>query len=242
MENNSVSELSRNQIENFFLNSKVDIDIGNFIFAIVLSAVLAFLIKLSYVKISRSLNDKEHFSEIFVPLAIITTLVITVIKFSLALSLGLVGALSIVRFRAAIKEPEELVYLFFIIGIGLANGANQYFIAIIATLITILILYFRKLYNDKKDKNAVNESSTNILQIELIGNKPNSEEIINQLKKNLNYLNLKSLSSDNQIKQFNFWFDVDNKNFNNLLKDIEKITTQNKDVKIQIFSRSGIYE
>ena len=90
------------------------------------------------------------------------------------------------------------------IAIGLANGANQYFIAIIATLITILILYFRKLYNDKKDKNAVNESSTNILQIELIGNKPNSEEIINQLKKNLNYLNLKSLSSDNQIKQFNF--------------------------------------
>ncbi len=242
MENNSVSELSRNQIENFFLNSKVDIDIGNFIFAIILSAILAYLIKLSYVKISRSLNDKEHFSEIFVPLAIITTLVITVIKFSLALSLGLVGALSIVRFRAAIKEPEELVYLFFIIGVGLANGANQYFIAIIATLITILILYFRKLYNDKQDKNSVNETSTNILQIELIGNKTSSEEIIDQLKKNLNYLNLKSLSSDNQIKQFNFWFDVENKNFNNLLKDIEKITTQNKDVKIQIFSRSGIYE
>ena len=52
------------------------------------------------------------------PLAIITTLVITVIKFSLALSLGLVGALSIVRFRAAIKEPEELVFLFLIISIG----------------------------------------------------------------------------------------------------------------------------
>ena len=104
------------------------------------------------------------------------------------------------------------------------------------------IIFFRKLYNDKQDKNSVNESSTNILQIELIGNKPNSEEIINQLKKNLNYLNLKSLSSDNQIKQFNFWFDVEKKNFNNLLKDIEKITTQNKDVKIQIFSRSGIYE
>ena len=66
----------------------------------------------------------------FIPLAIITTLVITVIKFSLALSLGLVGALSIVRFRAAIKEPEELVYLFFIIGIGLANGANQFLVSI----------------------------------------------------------------------------------------------------------------
>ncbi len=95
MENNSVSNFSKTQIENFFLNSSVDISIGNFITAIILSTILAFLIKLSYVKISKSLNDKEHFSEIFVPLAIITTLVITVIKFSLALSLGLVGELKL---------------------------------------------------------------------------------------------------------------------------------------------------
>ena len=81
---------------------------------------------------------------ILLPLAIITTLVITVIKFSLALSLGLVGALSIVRFRAAIKEPEELVYLFFIISIGLANGANQFLLSIIATLIILLFLFIRK--------------------------------------------------------------------------------------------------
>ena len=91
MENNPVSDLSKQQRENFFLNSNVDISIGNFIVAIILSTILAFLIKLSYIKISRSLNDKEHFSDIFVPLAIITTLVITVVKFSLALSLGLVS-------------------------------------------------------------------------------------------------------------------------------------------------------
>ena len=51
-----------------------------------------------------------------------TMLIITVVKSSLALSLGLVGALSIVRFRAAIKEPEELAYLFLTIAIGLALG------------------------------------------------------------------------------------------------------------------------
>ena len=123
------TEFNKKQLEDFFLNSNVDIDLGNFIVAILLSFFLASLIKIAYMKVSRSLNDKEHFSEIFVPLAIITTLVITVVKFSLALSLGLVGALSIVRFRAAIKEPEELVYLFFVIGIGLANGANQFLIA-----------------------------------------------------------------------------------------------------------------
>ena len=242
MENNSVSNFSKTQIENFFLNSSVDISIGNFITAIILSTILAFLIKLSYVKISKSLNDKEHFSEIFVPLAIITTLVITVIKFSLALSLGLVGALSIVRFRAAIKEPEELVYLFFIIGIGLANGANQFFIAIIATFITITILYLRKIYTDKKNLDNISEASTNILQIQIVGQKQNSDALIKKLKKDMNYLNLKSFSSDNEVKQFNFWFDVDKNNLDNLIKNVEEITSKNKDVKIQIFSRSGIYE
>ena len=242
MENNFVSTFSKQQLENFFLNSNVEINISNFIVAIILSAILAFLIKLTYVKISKSLNDKEHFSETFVPLAIITTLVITVVKFSLALSLGLVGALSIVRFRAAIKEPEELVYLFFIIGIGLANGANQFFIAIIATLITITILSLRKIYNERFGKTDYIDTSTNILQIQIYGSNEDSSKIINDLKENVNYLNLKSLSSDNELTQYNFWFDIENKKLNILLKKIEKITSENKTIKIQIFSRSGIYE
>ena len=79
-------------------------------------------------------------------MSIVTCLVITVIKFSLALSLGLVGALSIVRFRAAIKEPERLIYLFLIIGIGLASGANQFLVAIIATIfVSIILLIFQNI-------------------------------------------------------------------------------------------------
>ena len=58
-------------------------------------------------------------------LTMITLLVISVVKSSLALSLGLVGALSIVRFRTAIKDPEELIFLFFAIAIGLGLGADQ---------------------------------------------------------------------------------------------------------------------
>ena len=54
-----------------------------------------------------------------------TLLVIAVVKSSLALSLGLVGALSIVRFRTPIKEPEELAYIFLAIALGLCLGADQ---------------------------------------------------------------------------------------------------------------------
>lgn len=242
MEKNSNFEFNKNQLEEFFLNSNIQIDFGNFILAIILSLILAYFVKFVYIKVSRGLNDKEHFSEIFVPLAIITTLVITVVKFSLALSLGLVGALSIVRFRAAIKEPEELVYLFFIIGIGLANGANQFLVAIIATFLTLLILYLRKIYNDKKNSNQITASSTNILQLQLFNEKEKSEIIINDLKKSVNYFNLKSFSSEQDIRQYNFWFDVDKNNLNELLDKIEQITSKNKDIKIQIYSRSGVYE
>jgi len=242
MENNAQDVFNRNDLENFFLNSSIDINIGNFIVAILLSLILAYLVKFTYIKVSTSLNDKEHFSETFVPLAIITTLVITVIKFSLALSLGLVGALSIVRFRAAIKEPEELVYLFFIIGIGLANGANQFLVSILATVITISILYFRKLYNDKIKVKNITASSTNILQIQIKKGSNNLEEIVDQFKNKVEYIKLKSLSSDEDLIQYNFWFDIDKKEFSSFIKKIEEISSKNKNVSIQIYSRSGIYE
>ncbi len=242
MESISQELFNRQQLENFFINQNIDINIGNFIFAILLSLILAYLIKTTYIKVSSSLNDKEHFSETFIPLAIITTLVITVVKFSLALSLGLVGALSIVRFRAAIKEPEELVYLFFIIGIGLANGANQFAISIIATLITIIILYLRKSYNDKKKMSNFTSSSTNILQIQIKNGSKNFDRTINQIKDNVEYIKLKSLSTDDEGIQYNFWFDINKKKFPIFIKQIQKITSKNKNISIQIYSRSGIYE
>ena len=118
----------------------------------------------------------------------------------------------------------------------------NFFIAIIATLLTILILYIRKIYYDKKIGKNISASSTNILQIQIIGQNQESNKVIEEIKKNVNYLNLKSFSSDNDTKQFNFWFDIDEEKLKLLIKDIESITSKNKDVKIQIFSRSGIYE
>ena len=189
--NKSLFDTNLKSIENFILNSAPDISYSNFLYAILISAVLASIVKFVYVRISRTLNDREHFSEIFVPLAIITTLVITVIKFSLALSLGLVGALSIVRFRAAIKEPEELVYLFFIIAIGLANGANQFLVSIISTFFIISVLLIKKYFDDKKNSQNLNDSSVNVLQIEIPNSDKEIENIIDGLKKVTMYLKLK---------------------------------------------------
>jgi len=77
----------------------------------------------------------------------ITLLVISVVKSSLALSLGLVGALSIVRFRTAIKDPEELMFLFFAISIGLGLGADQRILTLISFVIIMGYLIARKAIN-----------------------------------------------------------------------------------------------
>ena len=115
---------------------------------------------------------------------------ITVIKFSLALSLGLVGALSIVRFRAAIKEPEELIYLFLIIGIGLACGANQFLVAIFATILISIVLVLLSLIR-RKNRKVGNKIDSNIIQIEILNREIKIEEVTNSNKKTFSLSEIK---------------------------------------------------
>ena len=240
--NKSLFDTNLKSLENFILNSAPDISYSNFVIAILVSALLAFIVKLAYIRISRTLNDREYFSDTFVPLAIITTLVITVIKFSLALSLGLVGALSIVRFRAAIKEPEELVYLFFIIGIGLANGANQFLVSIICTFFIILILFIKKYYDDKKNDQNLSDSSVNVMQIEIANSKEGVEKIIDILKTKTTYLKLKSFRVEKDLSQYVFWFDVNKNKVNDFMQTVENLKTRQENISIHVYSRTGIYE
>lgn len=97
--------------------------------------IAGYYIRFLYRHYARTVSNRESFSAIFPALTLATVLVILVVKASLALSLGLVGALSIVRFRAAIKEPEEIVYLFFCIAVGLALGAEYPTMAILGLIV-----------------------------------------------------------------------------------------------------------
>mgnify|MGYP003345424280 CR=1 FL=1 len=92
--------------------NEIEISYISIIISLSVTILCSIVIKSIYISYGRSLNNKRNFSNSFILLGITTTIVITVVKFSFALSLGLVGALSIVRFRAAIRDPEELVYLF----------------------------------------------------------------------------------------------------------------------------------
>jgi len=109
-----------------------------------LGGLLGLYVRGLYLRFSSTVSNRERFSNIFPLLTVATTLVIFVVKAKLALSLGLVGALSIVRFRAAIKEPEEIIYLFFCITLGVALGAEYLEFAVAGAIIFSLFAYLRK--------------------------------------------------------------------------------------------------
>jgi hypothetical protein len=137
--------------QDFVANQSPEVSFLWFGMNLIFAGLLSFLLALFYEKYGQSLSNRKSFAKNLIFLAMTTMLVIAIIKSSLALSLGLVGALSIVRFRAAIKEPEELVYLFLAISIGLGFGANQggiTFLAVGIILATIVLTnYFKKSEN-----------------------------------------------------------------------------------------------
>ena len=119
-----------------------------------LCLIISMLLRSYYIHFSNSLTGKLHVGQIIPVLSSVVFLVIVIVKSSLALSLGLVGALSIVRFRTPIKEPEELVYLFLSISIGLGFGAGY---PLITSVIVFLILLFNYFFIKQKKTIKTNE-------------------------------------------------------------------------------------
>lgn len=131
------------RIATYFNFEPVSVDINLFLINAAMTIVLSILLELTYRRCANSLSNKSQFSYNFVMVSLTTMLIITLVGSSVALSLGLVGALSIVRYRAAIKEPEELSYLFLAIATGLGMGANQPVVTIIAFLVMLAVIWVR---------------------------------------------------------------------------------------------------
>jgi len=152
------------------LNLNSEIDISLLILNLLCGFFASILIQFHYRKFASVLTNRDDFSNLFPFLTLIVVLIIYVVKSSLALSLGLVGALSIVRFRTPIKEPEELAYIFICIAAGLGYGANQTIptsVAVILILLLVYLLKIKKIRNSNKniflsieiEKNDINNTS-----------------------------------------------------------------------------------
>jgi len=198
---------------NFFINQNIQVDLPNFVISLICAALLSFLVQLFYVRYSSTLSNRREFSKNFVILGVATCIVIMIVKSSLALSLGLVGALSIVRFRAAIKEPEELVYLFLVIAIGLGCGANQLIITTVGIFFSLIIIMIYSGYLNSSRKNIDEKINVGII-IEQNISDVQINNLIDEIKKISKELKFISMSRSNENTTINI--DLKPKKFENL--------------------------
>jgi len=221
--------------EEFLATDFTHINTWEFLVNLVLAGVLSFILSLVYVRYGYSLSNRSIFSRNFVILGMTTMLIITVIKSSLALALGLVGALSIVRFRAAIKEPEELVYLFVAIAVGVGLGANQRLITIIAVLVIVLLIIARKKFGHKRRENQnlhLTISSHNPGRVEL-------QQIVTILKNHCSSVNMRRFDETNEVLEASFLVEFhDYEEFEKLKSELRELS---KGVKITFLDYQGTY-
>lgn len=217
----------------FLSTQSSQIYLGDFLINLVLSAILAYILGAAYRRFGHSLSNRPLFSRNFLLITMTTMLVITIVKSSLALSLGLVGALSIVRFRAAIKEPEELAYLFLAIGLGLGLGAGQRVITLAAFAVIVGILGLAHLaYRGKEGENLyLSIVSPHPKKIEL-------SEVVEALKKHASGVSLQRF--DESKDAFEAAFVVEFEGFSQLQKTKDELHSLDKDISVSFLDSRGI--
>jgi uncharacterized membrane protein YhiD involved in acid resistance len=177
------------------------LSLSTLIFNLLLGAVLSTGAAWYYARFGEALSKRVKLAKLIPVLCTITILVISVVKASLALSLGLVGALSIVRFRTAIKDPEELIYLFMAIAIGIGLGADQ---RIPTTCVLMILLIGTKLVSLRSRKRNL---YVNIQVPEQDGSHA-FESVNDILVKHAELVDMRRLDRHNHALQLTYFLDL----------------------------------
>jgi hypothetical protein len=224
--------------QEYLATQSVQMPLFGFIINLILAATLAFVLAKVYSKYGTSISNRTLFADNFILLTMTTMMIISIIKSSLALSLGLVGALSIIRFRAAIKEPEELAYLFLTIAIGLGLGADQRIITVSAFIFIVSIVILKSSRNNGDDSSNMNlvisktVSNSSLKNVQL-------EEIVKVLKTHCNSVKLRRLDETNG--NFEASFLVDFFSFDQLNETKHSLQKLDDSLKISLLENRGIF-
>lgn len=219
--------------QEFLATQGSEISTWGFMLNLIIAALLSYILSWLYVRYGNTLSNRNMFAKNFVMMTMTTMFIITVVKSSLALSLGLVGALSIVRFRAAIKEPEELSYLFLTIAIGLGLGADQLLLTVVAFIVIVSIIWLKNYFHKV-------ENTQNLHLTISTNNKKNFglDNIIEILNKNCSVVNLNRFDETSEMIEASFLVEFDNiEQLNNSKTELQKL---NDTVKITFLNTKSI--
>ena len=203
------------------LFSQAPLSISALIINLGLGVVLSLLLRWHFKHFGSTLSNRDEFSQVCPFILLTTILIITVVKSSLALSLGLVGALSIVRFRTPIKEPEELAYLFIAIAIGLGLGADQRIPTLVAgPFILGIMAAFKWAKKESKNKNLYLSLDW---EVESMDTEGLLNSINNVIENHVLISDLRRMDVRGKALEATYFIDIQNpNNLSNLIDDLQK--------------------
>lgn len=133
--------MTKEDILNYFYKNSNNLGIKTILISMLLGLIIAIIIYSTYYFSSKKENYNHHFSLTLVVILLISIVIMLMISSNIVVSLGMVGALSIIRFRTAIKDSKDTIFLFWAITEGLCIGASNFKLALITTLfISVIIL------------------------------------------------------------------------------------------------------
>ena len=222
---------------NEFNIDQAPLSLNSLLINLAVGVLVSILIKIHYRRFGSTITNREEFSNIFPFIVLTTVLIISVVKSSLALSLGLVGALSIVRFRTPIKEPEELAYLFICIATGLGLGANQTVVTLVAVLFILIAVSAIKF----KSKNKIEKNMYLTIELSEIKNLEKDEiskKINIILSEELKNFDLRQLDVKDNFFQSTYIIAIDNVSM--LEKTIAKLNKSFPQISINYIDQNQV--
>ena len=194
-----------------FINS---ISISGILFSLTMTLIATSFVYYVYKKTFHGVLYTKTFNESLVLVSLVTTIVIMTISSNIILSLGMVGALSIVRFRTAVKDSMDIVFMFWAIGIGIANGAGLFQVSFTGSIFIGIVLLI------------MNRSKVGVSPYLLIVNYDKSvdDKVLNELSR-LKNCNIKSKNISSQTIEMTVEARIDNSKTNivNYLDDIDGV-------------------
>lgn len=128
--------------KSFINDASMDLNFAGIILALLSAYICGMIIYFIYKHFYKGVLYSHNFNVLLVLLSMVTAFIVLTISSNIVLSLGMVGALSIVRFRTAIKDPLDLGFMFFAISIGITCGAGLYLLSFVSTIIIYLVYIF----------------------------------------------------------------------------------------------------
>ncbi len=194
----------------------------------------SFILMNVYKHKANSLSSKNQISNIIPLLANITFLVILIVKSSLALSLGLVGALSVIRFRTPVKEPEDLVFLFFAIALGIGYGALQIYSTTVIFIILIIIIW----YFLSKRKEDFSKSFNLVIECDVNKNEDYFEKILVNIRESSEEAQMVKVEKNENITML--FYKISFSKIENVKSLIANLESNFKEIKFSIYEIKSI--